>query len=111
MALSRTPRAKIGSTMPDQGVSPFMDIGCLGMLSLAYMTVTPFQSRDCSGSACLHWHRRSQLLILVFFGMMMGGFLTAQHLYLWAQQLETADSSTEPATAMQVGPPCIILLR
>ena len=87
-----------------------MDISCLGLLRTACMTVTPFQLRHCSGSASLHWHRRSQLLILVFFGMMMGGFLTAQHLYLWAQQLDAADGSTGPATAMQVGSPCIALL-
>ena len=67
------------------------------------MTLTPCQLGHCSGTTSLHWHCRSQLLILVFFGMMMGGFLTAQHLYLWAQRLEAADGSIGPATAMQVG--------
>ena len=110
MALSRTPRARIGSMMPDQGVSPFIKISCLGLLRLTYMTVTPLQSSHCSGNTSLHWHCRSQLLTLVFFGMMMGGFLTAQHLYLWAQRLEAADGSTGPATDMQVGTPCIRLL-
>ncbi|CAK0787073.1 hypothetical protein CVIRNUC_010289 [Coccomyxa viridis] len=78
--------------------------GLLGNLS--HLLETRQESgpeQDSQGKNRQHDARsRSQLLILVFFGMMMGGFLTAQHLYLWAQQLDAADGSTGPATAMQM---------
>ena len=87
-----------------------MNISCLGLLRRALIAVASCQMGHCGADVSLHWHCRSQLLTLVFFGMMMGGFLTAQHLYLWAQRLEAADGSTGPATAVQVGAPCILLL-
>ncbi|CAL5229301.1 g12600 [Coccomyxa viridis] len=45
---------------------------------------------------------RSQLLVLVFFGMMATGFLTAQYLYIWAQQPDGAADLSTPAAAQKV---------
>ena len=43
--------------------------------------------------------------------MMMGGFITAQYLYLWAQRLEAADGSIGPAAVMQVEALRLLFLR
>ena len=88
-----------------------MDISCLGLPRKAFMTITPCHLRHFSCNRSSLWQRRSQLLTLVFFGMMMGGFITAQYLYLWAQRLEAADGSIGPAAVMQVEALRLLFLR